>query len=375
MSLYKRGSIWWCAWIIHGKRIRETTATDNRKAAQEYHDRRRAEIWRQATLNETPAQTWPEAALTWATEHAQHKKSYQTDRLRLIWLTDIKRLGALSLPEVTTDRMIALRSEIIGEGKTPATANRHLAVVSAVLNYAHAKGTIPGVPKIPYLREPKERIRWITREQASALIAELPEHLAQMARFALATGLRRSNVTGLIWENIDIERRVAWIWPDEAKAGKPIAVPLNTNAVEVLEERQGKDARYVFTYRGKPVRETTTRAWYEACKRAGIEEELTWHDLRHTWASWHVMGGTPLEVLRQLGGWADMTMVLRYAHLAPGYVAGYAENSALPATKPTTASCGLVSATAETPDSLGWPMGLEPTTTGITIVPIKRKTA
>ena len=46
------------------------------------------------------------------------------------------------------------------------------------------------------------------------------------------------------------------------------------------------------------------------------------------------MGGTPLDVLRQLGGWADMTMVLRYAHLAPGYVAGYAENTALTPTIP-----------------------------------------
>jgi len=65
-----------------------------------------------------------------------------------------------------------------------------------------------------------------------------------------------------------------------------------------------------------------------------IDPGLTFHDLRHTWASWHVMGGTPLDVLRQLGGWADMTMVLRYAHLAPGYVAGYAENTALTPTIP-----------------------------------------
>lgn len=52
--------------------------------------------------------------------------------------------------------------------------------------------------------------------EVEGLVAELPEHLAQMARFTLATGLRRANVTGLEWGNLDLARRVAWIWPDEA---------------------------------------------------------------------------------------------------------------------------------------------------------------
>lgn len=136
-------------------------------------------------------------------------------------------------------------------------------------------------------------------------------------------------------------RRVAWVWPDDAKAGKPIAVPLNADALAVLAQQRAlpdtwdkkgekrKDPNHVFTYRGQPVFHTTTKAWNEALQRAGIEQGFTFHDLRHTWASWHVMAGTPLEVLRQLGGWAGMDMVLRYAHLAPGYVAGYAENVSL----------------------------------------------
>jgi hypothetical protein len=70
----------------------------------------------------------------------------------------------------------------------------------------------------------------------------------------------------------------------------------------------------------------STKAWHKACARAGIED-FTFHDLRHTWASWHVMNGTPLQVLQQLGGWHSLDMVLKYAHLAPGYVAEYAGNS------------------------------------------------
>ncbi len=50
--------------------------------------------------------------------------------------------------------------------------------------------------------------------------------------------------------------------------------------------------------------------------------------LRHTWASWHVMARTPLSVLQTLGGWKSLDMVQRYAHLAPDFIASYAENSA-----------------------------------------------
>jgi integrase len=70
-----------------------------------------------------------------------------------------------------------------------------------------------------------------------------------------------------------------------------------------------------------------TKGWKSALQRAGIEPTFRWHDLRHTWASWHVMSGTPLEVLQKLGGWSSLTMVMRYAHLAPDHLAGYANNA------------------------------------------------
>jgi len=58
-------------------------------------------------------------------------------------------------------------------------------------------------------------------------------------------------------------------------------------------------------------------------KRAGIED-FRWHDLRHTWASWHRMQGTPTHELQQLGGWKTGAMVERYAHLAPDHLANAA---------------------------------------------------
>jgi integrase len=60
-------------------------------------------------------------------------------------------------------------------------------------------------------------------------------------------------------------------------------------------------------------------AWEHSLRRAGIEN-FRFHDLRHTWASWHVMSGTSLQELMELGGWKSYEMVLRYAHLAPDHL-------------------------------------------------------
>jgi hypothetical protein len=67
-------------------------------------------------------------------------------------------------------------------------------------------------------------------------------------------------------------------------------------------------------------------AWRKALKRAGISD-FRWHDLRHTWASWHVQVGTPLHVLQELVGWSDFKMVQRYAHMAPEHLSRFVENS------------------------------------------------
>ena len=66
---------------------------------------------------------------------------------------------------------------------------------------------------------------------------------------------------------------------------------------------------------GQRIQQSST-AWDKAKQRAGIED-FRFHDLRHTWASWHVQSGTSLPELMELGGWKSYEMVLRYAHLAP----------------------------------------------------------
>ena len=93
-------------------------------------------------------------------------------------------------------------------------------------------------------------------------------------------------------------------------------MPLNDEAMAVLNEEKGKHPARVFTYKGIPLGQVNTRSWRNALKRAGIEN-FRWHDLRHVWATWHVMAGTTIAELQALGAWKSESMVKRYAHFAP----------------------------------------------------------
>jgi integrase len=92
---------------------------------------------------------------------------------------------------------------------------------------------------------------------------------------------------------------------------------LNEEAVAILREEIGKLRERVFTFRRRPLLSVNTKAWKNALRRAGIEH-FRWHDLRHVWATWHVMARTSLGELQELGAWKSESMVRRYAHFAPG---------------------------------------------------------
>ncbi|WP_298193756.1 site-specific integrase [Metallibacterium sp.] len=327
MALRKRGAVWWVDITApSGERIRCSAHTDNRSQAQEFHDRLKVETWRVAKLGEQPRRTWDEAALKWL-EETSHKATHREDAAKLAWLQD--HLSLRPLDALTRDLIAGIATLKVRES-SPATANRYLALIRAILRRARDEwGWIERVPKISLYKEPKRRVRWLTHEQAGRLLDELPLHQRDVVLFALATGLRQSNVLRLEWAQVDMTRGIAWIHPDQAKARRAIHVPLNSVALAVLHRQSGAHLERVFTYKGQPIKQANTHSWRQALARAGIED-FRWHDLRHTWASWHAQSGTPLYVLQDLGAWRSESMVRRYAHLAPGDYATYAESVAAP---------------------------------------------
>ena len=229
------------------------------------------------------------------------------------------------LDEIDRDVLDNLTQSRLSVGVSNATVNRMLEFVRAILKRAEREWEwLERAPHVRMMPEAKRRIRWLTREEAEKLLSELPEHLTAMARFTLATGLRETNVVKLEWSQLDLNRRCAWIHADQAKARKAIPVPLNAEAVFVLRRQVGKHAVKVFTYAGTPVTRANNHDWRKALVRAGIQD-FRWHNLRYTWASWHVQQGTTLHVLQELGGRSDYDMVRRYAHLSAEHLAEYAD--------------------------------------------------
>ena len=323
MSLIKRGNTWWVDFVApNGERIRRTTGTAQETLALEFHDRLKVELWRVHRLGERPKHSWNEAVVRWLKEQS-HKATIETDKIHLRWLDMF--LGDKALDAINRDLVDKIKDAKAAEGVSNATVNRVLEVLRAILRKCVNEWEwLDRAPYIRMLKEPTRRIRYLTHQEAQRLIAALPTHLADMAAFSLATGLRRANVTGLQWSQVDLVRKLAWIHPDQAKARKAISVPLNADAVMLIQKQIGKHQHYVFSYRGTPIIQVSTKAWYKGLEAAGIED-FRWHDLPHTWACWHVQNGTPIFALQELGGWESPEMVRRYAHLSADHLAPYAD--------------------------------------------------
>lgn len=133
-----------------------------------------------------------------------------------------------------------------------------------------------------------------------------------------------------------MQRKVAWINPENTKGGKAIRVALNDTACCVLRKQIGLHSRWVFVHTKaknradgsmtpdiRKMRVDDNRQWQKGLKLAGIED-FRFHDLRHTWASWLFQSGVPLSALQEMGGWECIEMVRRYAHLSPNHLSEHA---------------------------------------------------
>lgn len=321
MSLSKKkdSPYWYTRFTILGHRVQESTRCTSKAEAQRYEDKRKREIREALILGDKkkPNRTWLEAEKRWLDE-MEHKRSIETDIIHFGWLEE--HLGGYNLCDITKHVIEELAAIKEREGSKPGTINRVLDLVRAVLNRAHRVWEwIDKVPVVQRRHVDDARVRWLTHGEARRLLEFLPPHLEAMARFTLATGLRAGNVRKLEWSQINMQNRNVTIHADQSKNGRPFGVPLNEDAIEVLKGELGKSHRFVFTYQGHPVNQCCTKAWWKALAKAGIKN-FRWHDLRHTWASWHVQNGTSLQELFELGGWKTFSMVLRYAHLSSSHL-------------------------------------------------------
>ncbi len=320
----------------------------------------KSDAWRSAKLGEAPVKLFDEACIRWLREKS-HKRSLDADKSKITFFLD--HFHGRELSTITNDqiqvaiskafnrkhreRWEEMRGRMKREGKSvPAYRAKPIsestkyslqAFMRSLLRIAANEwGWLNSVPVVKARQPRNKRIRWLTHDEARQLIDCLPDHLKPVVTFALATGLRRSNILDLEWSQVDMQRKMAWIHPENAKGGKAIGVALNDTACGVLRGQIGKNNRWVFVHEistTKPngekmpeirkLRVDGNKAWNAALKRAGIEN-FRFHDLRHTWASWLVQSGVPLSALQEMGGWESIEMVRRYAHLSPNHLTQHA---------------------------------------------------
>lgn len=314
-GIYRRpdSRFWWIATTLpNGKRLRQSAGTESLEEAHALLAKLTLEAYRAEHFGVKPERSWQEAVVR-----------YLSIKTKLRSFADVQRicrhldyyLGDLTLGQINGDVVWQVIQGEMKKGNKPATINRYLALIRGLLRMARDEWQwIDTMPKIRLLPGEVERDRWLTQVEADRLISVCPEHLAALVRFALATGCRAREITNLEWGRVDLQRKTAWL--DQTKNGTPRGVPLNSDAVAVLQAQMGKHERVCFTFRGKPISwQVTNTAWLSALQRAGIED-LRFHDLRHTWASWHRQAGTSCDELKDLGGWKSRQMVDRYAKFA-----------------------------------------------------------
>lgn len=252
---------------------------------------------------------------------------------RAVELT-LARMAAI-LPDVPIDqlRKLDIASFVITRRKSGAsngTINCELLTLSAALNYARKRwGWQVGNP-VPgqYVRWPAGRLRYLQADERDRLFAAavrarkrgahaLPDFLL----LAVNTGMRKEEMLGLTWSRVRFDTTSITLTADHTKNARPRVLPLNKEARSALEARREwnqkncKRSPWVFADENGERVKSVYPAFWESLELAEIED-FRIHDLRHTFASWLVMKGVSLYVVRDLLGHSSIKMTERYAHLA-----------------------------------------------------------
>jgi len=214
---------------------------------------------------------------------------------------------------------------IKGTPRSAATCNRELGALKRLINKAITWGMAVSNPvlSVKPLREERGRMRFLSLEEAGRLMECASHHLRPIIATALCTGMRRGEIMGMRWKDIDLRNRTIFV--PHTKNGHSRYVPISDSLFNVLSnlpQHNGSD--YLFAgvpkigKKGKPFNDVRT-SFENACTLAGIEN-FRFHDLRHTAASHMAMAGIPLKIIGDVLGHRSIAMTERYAHLSPGFL-------------------------------------------------------
>jgi integrase len=254
----------------------------------------------------------------------------EEDLFRL-WIAPV--IGNRPIREVMPLHLEKIKKNMGGAGRAPRSVQYALAVVRQVFNYALSNNLFQGknpADKTGGVKRPKvdnRRTRFLTREEAQVLLKELKKRSADvhdMTLFSLNTGARAGEVFNLKWEDVDILKGVVMF--KGTKSGKNRPAFLTNEVKSMLARRRPVDppaASLVFPGRDGvkivQISDSFTRAVDKLQLNEGVTDRLmkvTFHTLRHTFASWLAMDGINPFHLKELLGHSDLKLTERYSHLS-----------------------------------------------------------
>ena len=236
-------------------------------------------------------------------------------------LNALKRFfGACYLSDVSPYLIEKYKAKRLNDALMTSSVNRELSVLKRAFNLGITWEMAEQNPvqKVRFLRQPEPRERVLTEEEERRLLEASSEHLKPIICMALQTGMRKSEIANLRWEEVDLETREIEVV--KTKSGRKRTIPISSDLFKVLAELEGtrQSNGFVFQYRdpktGRSRHVVFFRTAFEhACRRAGIKG-LTFHDLRHTFASRLVRKGVDLITIKDLLGHSSVRTTERYSH-------------------------------------------------------------
>lgn len=335
--------VWWCRYADSRGKIRREKV-GRRSDAIALYAKRRTEALQGRKLPEK-LRAKPVTFRTLSADAVEHSRAangeQSTYELELKIGELLKRFGDTRAEDITKQDIVRwLTTEGAKRDWKPATRNRWQAAFSLIFRVGmdNEKITVNPAARIKRRTENNDRIRFLSPDEEKTLRAAITDP-RQLAAFeiSLHTGMRRSEEFGLLWQQVDFDQRMIYLFV--TKSGKPRHIPLNAVAVAAFEmlKRKGQSKRSpVFpNASGEPV--SGPRGWFEQAVTRAKLTDYTWHCNRHTFISRLVMAGVDLRTVAELAGHATIQMSMRYAHLAPSHTASAVDRlcANLP-TDPTT---------------------------------------
>ncbi len=243
------------------------------------------------------------------------------------WLkTDTRLLAVLKrhfsgkcLHEITPHLVEKFKSDRIAE-VAPATVNRQLACLKCMFNKAIAWGKFEGanpVKSVKLFKETNQRLRFLERSEIERLLLVCNKTLRSIVVVALNTGMRRGEILGLKWRDLDIKRSIIYL--NDTKNGERREIPINEQVkTELIRIRKHPQSDFIFYKKDGSNIGDIKKGFLTAMRKSGIKD-FRFHDLRHTAASHLVMSGADLNTVRELLGHKSLQMTLRYSHLSTNH--------------------------------------------------------